>query len=174
MNTTETTLIHPFEKAGLGLAPFTLIGTSTTEDRAQLNSERAGNGQMFTTNHCGGTCAYCGTAIENVFKIRSSDGNEFKVGCECVKKTGDHNLVKVVNKVVRDGAKERKAVRDQVIIDAARAKLPMAGQKLAYQPHPNAYFALQGKTMLDYVNWLITAWPTTSKLKAAFIINSIK
>ncbi len=58
--------IHPFEKAGLGKAPF----------RCELVSERRGS-----------SCDFCGTGIRNEFWIKSADGKSFKVGCDCVRKT---------------------------------------------------------------------------------------
>ena len=73
----QSTEIHPFERAGLGRAPFTCIGVD------EIWFEMPGFGRKP-----GGSCAYCGTGILNAFKIRSADGACFVVGCDCVEKTG--------------------------------------------------------------------------------------
>ena len=67
--------IHPFEKAGLGKAPFFYKG----------HSEKAISCPDGTVKPAG-TCAYCGTAIRYQMHIASSDKNNFVVGCDCVQK----------------------------------------------------------------------------------------
>lgn len=68
---------HPFERAGLGKAPFHCVGCREN---------------WFVMEGCGrkpgGSCNYCGTGILYEFVIRSSDGAEFVVGSDCVEKTG--------------------------------------------------------------------------------------
>lgn len=79
--------IHAFELAGLGKAPFRCVG-------AREN--------WFTIPGCpeatkpGGTCDYCSTGIAYEYVIRSADGREFVVGCDCVLKTDDRGLIDAV------------------------------------------------------------------------------
>ena len=72
-------MVHPFERAGLGKAPFKC--THVTE-----NVFVVGDG----TTKAGGCCDYCGTGIRWEFWIRGSvaGARQFKVGCDCVAKTG--------------------------------------------------------------------------------------
>jgi hypothetical protein len=72
-------MIHPFEKAGLGKAPFSCTGVSE-------NVWENGDG----TTKGGGVCDYCGTGIRWEFWIKGSiaGAKQFKVGCDCVAKTG--------------------------------------------------------------------------------------
>ena len=72
-------MTHPFEKAGLGKAPFSC--THVTENVFEL-----GDG----TTKAGGCCDYCGTGIRWEFWIKGSvaGARQFKVGCDCVAKTG--------------------------------------------------------------------------------------
>jgi len=72
-------MTHPFEKAGLGKAPFSCTGVSE-------NVWDNGDG----TTKAGGVCDYCGTGIRWEFWIKGSIANakQFKVGCDCVAKTG--------------------------------------------------------------------------------------
>lgn len=72
-------MTHPFEKAGLGKAPF--YCTHVTE-----NVFENGDG----TTKAGGCCSYCGTGIRWEFWIKDSvaGSRQFRVGCDCVAKTG--------------------------------------------------------------------------------------
>jgi hypothetical protein len=72
-------MTHPFEKAGLGKAPFSCTGVTE-------NVFVVGDG----TTKAGGCCDYCGTGIRWEFWIKGSiaGAKQFKVGCDCVAKTG--------------------------------------------------------------------------------------
>jgi hypothetical protein len=72
-------MTHPFEKAGLGKAPFSCTGVTE-------NVWENGDG----TTKAGGVCDYCGTGIRWEFWIKGSiaGAKQFKVGCDCVAKTG--------------------------------------------------------------------------------------
>jgi hypothetical protein len=72
-----TTSTHPFEKAGLGRAPFCCVGCRENW------FEMPGFGRKP-----GGSCNYCGTGILYEYVIKSADGKSFVVGCDCVEKTG--------------------------------------------------------------------------------------
>lgn len=56
---------HPWEKAGLGVAPFRFV-------------------MMTTAPGQGDGCHYCGTGIKYLFHCVSSDGKRFHVGCDCI------------------------------------------------------------------------------------------
>lgn len=90
---------HPFERAGLGLAPFRFVGM-VEQDKAYgeviLNrAEFQATGVAVTTKP-GGSCAYCGTYIVNMYNVRSADGRTFHVGNDCVERVGDRKLVEAV------------------------------------------------------------------------------
>lgn len=154
MTTATENKIHRFQAAGLGIAPFTVVGIESTADRAAMNREREANGQVFTTNNCGGTCDYCGQAIWNVFKIRSADGHEFKVGCDCVRKTGDAGLIRIVDEGVKKI--ERKARQQRAAEAAAAGKAYFASKReeLKAYPHPTAWRAEQGETAAQYFDFI--------------------
>jgi hypothetical protein len=76
--------MHTFTAAGLGQAPFQYIG-------------------MFESVYVAcpgapvqpaGSCDYCGNGIRYCFQIKSADGKISKVGCDCIKKSGDEHLAK--------------------------------------------------------------------------------
>ena len=66
-------MMHKFEAAGLGKAPFECI-------------EVKRNG---SAEEPGGWCAFCGAEIVWEFLIASSDGMAFTVGSHCVKNDSD-------------------------------------------------------------------------------------
>lgn len=101
--------VHLFERKGLGKAPFTVIGYG-------VFTYQAIPGAKDCPIQPGTNCDYCGTAIMYAAKVRSADGKEFKVGLDCVKKTGDLGLH---NRIVKS-PEYRKIQRD---IRHARAKV---------------------------------------------------
>ena len=161
----EVSQIHWFEKAGLGKGPFRFTG------RVTENVYVACPG---ATPKAGGSCDYCGTGIRYEFWVESADRKEFKVGCDCIHKTGDRGLIQQISKAERElrdkknaVAKVRKAEKLASRIVNAKAILPSVAGTLASQPHPSNYFADQGRTLLDYVNW---CFDNRAGDKASFII----
>ena len=96
---TEITL-HPFEAAGLGLAPFRCVGV-----RENVYSAAPGHRQP------GGTCQYCGQGIMYECMIQSKDGKVFKVGIDCVRKC-DRDDNRALTVAEREMAKINKAKKD--------------------------------------------------------------
>jgi hypothetical protein len=74
-NTTNHT-IHPFEAAGLGIAPFKFAGYRVAKFQACPDAPV----------QSGSSCDYCGRPIMYVYYVRSSDDKEFHVGCDCIAK----------------------------------------------------------------------------------------
>lgn len=150
--------IHAFEQAGLGKAPFRYVGMEYQEiSYGQAVVGHAG-GVPITTKP-GGTCAYCGQYIVNMFGVESADGNRFHVGCECIRKTGDAGMMKLVDrdekkrkKAQREAAEKRRKQRDR---ETCENELQGVAYLLAEKPHPNNYRAADGETELSYVKWMI-------------------
>ena len=120
--------MHIFEAAGLGKAPYTLIGQAT-----------------------GGTqCDYCGTHLIHQFHLKSADGKTFVVGCDCVEKTGDRVLIGKV----RRGQSLRKAAAKYTPLEIARRELlALITQNLSRLqaiPHPTSWKAEKGETFADW------------------------
>jgi hypothetical protein len=75
---------HPWERAGLGKAPFFYLGVS--EKRGPIVIEQR-DGTTLTIGSPGqpmGTCAYCLQGIVECHHVRSADGKKFTVGCDCI------------------------------------------------------------------------------------------
>ena len=139
--------IHVFEEAGLGKGPFKLHHVTAE----------------------GGRCEYCNTVIVFRFYIQGKDSRIFFVGSDCVMKTGDLGLIKVVEKEVKKRQAELREKRDEAKLQELKdfIKNPDNIKKLNEQPHPNAYFANQGKTQKDYLEYMIKYACKTTKLKLA-------
>ena len=158
-----STIVHKFEEAGLGKAPFRLVGHYTKIYQACHDAPI----------QPGACCDYCGTGIMDVYLIRSADGKEFEVGCECVKKTGDKGLVDTVKRAANKLKAERRHEREKAKIKVIRenwANDPDTRAKLAELPHPNSYFAGKGKTLADYVDWLLDRGGNAGMLSVPRII----
>lgn len=106
-----TPAIHPFEKSGLGRAPFKLLYCVSLPSAAMAEANpEAYNRAMREAVQSGakGTCEHCGMAITHNFIIESSDKRRSAVGSDCVLQTGQRSLVDPVQAEI---AKIRKAQR---------------------------------------------------------------
>lgn len=105
---------HVFELAGLGRAPFRFVGMIQQDlcyGEVILNREEYEKTGVSVTTKPGGSCDFCGQYIVRMFKIQDADGKCFKVGCDCVDKTGDAGLVRAVSKAKRAYEADKRAAR---------------------------------------------------------------
>ena len=91
--------MHAFERAGLGKAPFRCIGVREEVFKATPDAPR----------QPGTCCDFCGTGIMVVCVIQDATGKRFKVGSDCVAKTGDKGLIKAFRTSPRQREMARKA-----------------------------------------------------------------
>lgn len=160
MSNTKTA-VHPFERAGLGVAPFRCIGSYESKYQACPGAPI----------QPGSSCDYCGQGIMLVCQIRSADKREFKVGCDCVTKTyrecastdlerDARKVVDQVNKLKTAAANKRKDIR----IAAALAKLEANRTALA---ELTVFDGRQDRNALERLEWLFTHAGRTGKMKAS-------
>lgn len=143
-----------FEKAGLGKAPFDCIGYAYTVRKVKAGADII----VYPT----GQCAYCGSALMHSYLVQSSDGKKFTVGCSCVKKCGEGDVLKQV-KTLRKKAERENA---QEVIDGAKALLASSENVeavLNFEPHPSYL----GESLLNYVNWIFENAGLQKKLDIA-------
>jgi hypothetical protein len=152
--------VHAFERAGLGQAPFTFVGSYESKFQACP-------GAPIQPGTC---CDYCGQGIMYVCQIRSADGKTFKVGCDCVAKTSDKGLTKIIDREVAERRTKAAHKRADAKIAEAVALLPSVEGALRAQPHPYTWQADKGATMFDRVTWLLANAGRQGKLAAAKII----
>lgn len=145
--------VHAFELAGLGKAPFQFVGVR----------ENAYTVPGTYINRAGGSCDYCMASIRWECAIKSSDGKTFKVGSDCVAKTGDHGLRRFVDAEKKKRESEKRAAKHKAKWIAVKEELAaLMGDsnvkaKLASLPHPRGFVDRETGTpltMLDQVEWM--------------------
>ncbi len=158
---TEATYIHPFERAGLGAAPFRCVGHEEIVFQIPGQPARAG-----------GSCDYCGTGIRDAFRILSADGRTFKVGCDCVRKVEARGsrLLSDVEKTIKAALKARKTATLHSREATARNILETNPTLFTDRPHPSEWFAKQGKTLRDSIIFLLDRGGATGRTKACIAI----
>jgi hypothetical protein len=115
--------IHKFEFAGLGQAPFRVVGLFSfpSKSLAEHNPNAYNNHmQSIPKDVVCGSCAFCHTALTHNYIVQSADGKKFVVGSDCVKKTGDLGLaeqIKLIDRQLRTEARMKAMEAD------AKAKL---------------------------------------------------
>lgn len=167
----DTDTQHPFEKSGLGVAPFSYAGMT----------ERVITYPGGVTQPSG-TCDYCGMGIKYCFGVESSDRRRFEVGSECIFKLNraDNATTKIITAVAaevkRIESARRKAVADAkkkkelARIQAAYRLLQSKPSILASVPHPTPERAARGETMGDYCRWMFSNAGRSGMLRVAKIV----
>lgn len=153
---TATQTIHPWEAAGLGRAPFRLLGA--VDQNISYGERVLGHvaGATLTTKP-GGTCAVCGHAITVIYEVESADGNRFPVGCDCVLKLNDAAMGRQVrthvNRIQRERSRAKKVAQeaaDRVYVAAFDL------DRVRHIPHPITYRAERGETLADWALWCMS------------------
>lgn len=158
---------HPFSH--LGPAPYRFLGFEDTDTRKALNSHLRAEGQVYTTNMCGGSCDHCGTAIWNVFRFRAANGVEFKVGSTCQEKARDEvgryhdSALERASDAKRKAAKVKRHARETSKLAEADAWIREHVAQLADMAHPRGW---DNQSMLDQPRWTWDNAGTAGKLKA--------
>lgn len=164
-NQTES-IVHEFERAGLGKAPFRFIGAEMRWYIVPGAPKKPGS-----------SCDYCSNAIAECCIIEDANGNRFKVGNVCVGKTGDRGLINEAKQAVNKLKREAKAIKDEERIEAAKALYASEvciRETLSTCPHPNAHLAEKSLKRSDYVDWMLKNAGTTGQLQAARMIEASK
>src|SRR5688572_21736227 len=116
--------IHPFEEAGLGLAPFKFLGMR--EERGPITTVLDGlTVQVGAPGQPMGSCKYCGQGIAYVCYVLSADGKRFTVGSDCVMKLAKASNVGMTDleRAVAREMKKVRAAKNAKRAESAREKL---------------------------------------------------
>jgi hypothetical protein len=140
--------IHVFEKAGLGKAPYRYLGME--ELRGPL--AMPGGGFCGAPGQPMGSCQYCSTGIAYLFWLESADGEKFYVGSDCIYKSGDAGLRRIIEPIVAQHQATLRADRNRLLIDLFEDYLKKNPTYWSddKRPHPFSWAAAQGKTYGDY------------------------
>lgn len=171
--TTERPM-HPFERAGLGKAPFRYVGYESLGEGGGLGSGlrkigEVGGGIAIATTP-GGSCHYCGQFIIDAYNVASADGKRFHVGSDCVRKIrlDDAALAAKVDTAAKKLARAKRHARDAA--KAARGRDLLADEtvraKLAAHRHPLNARAEKGETLLDWAERMMERAGASGKVRA--------
>lgn len=107
----KTAKIHLWEAAGLGVAPFRVVGVVElpAPSLAEHNPTAYKNALASLPHGYGiGSCRCCAASLKNNYLIESHDGKKFAVGSECVNKAGDKGLVNEMGYVRRQADRDKR------------------------------------------------------------------
>lgn len=165
--------IHPWERAGLGKAPFRWLGVSNRVGPIRIAQADGTTLELGAPGQPMGSCAYCLQGIAECHSIKSADGKTFTVGCDCVRRVsepGDPVLTKAeaAAKKLRNGkARARNAAKADASLTELAALLAdeSVRGKLAARPSAQGWKAAQGGTELNDVEWLSTRCGHAGRVK---------
>ena len=78
--------VHPWERAGLGKAPFAYLGVSESRGPIRIRNNDGTETLIGSEGQPMGSCAYCLQGIAECHHVRSADGKKFTVGCDCIRR----------------------------------------------------------------------------------------
>ncbi len=156
-----TGTVHPFERAGMGKAPFRLCSEGEKERQRRL-----GGGFAF--------CDACGTQISRVFYVKSSCGKVSMAGCDCIEKLANFEpeLTKKVQAIVRDQNRKRAAINKIKKTEAVKETLellndPEVKATLGRLPHPKGW---SDQTLFTWCCWMANNAGAKGKAEVAEVI----
>lgn len=168
MATITTTATHPFQKAGLGLAPFKFVGYEERRGPMPLGD---GISMIGSPGQPMGTCDYCGTGIAGCYMVKSADGKHFIVGCDCVQKLSKASNAKqdpaiaAILRAANDIKTKKRHEREKAQIAELTEFCMAHSDVLAGMSHTSKYWAEQGQTALDELNWFLKNAGTAGSIK---------
>ena len=160
-STQDATSTHVFERAGLGVAPFRVVGVERrvgpiTHDSGLIVGAP---GQPM------GSCEYCGQGIALCFSIKSSDGRRFIVGSECVAKAGDNGLKRQMNPLLaklRHESDDARIAKAQRLIARDDVRAALIDQQA---PKPS-----KSANALDWAEWMMANAGRAGKIRVARVV----
>lgn len=165
MNTTTETVSarHVFEH--LGKPPYRFVGFD-------VRKYQACHGAPI---QCGAACDHCAAGIMDCYTFESADGRRFKVGSTCVEKSGDKGMYSQIKRQVNRVKTERRHEREAVKVQEIRTRLAdeLVRAKLAALPHPTAFRAEKGETLLSWADWMMANAGNAGRLQVGRVIAKV-
>lgn len=163
---TQPSDLHVFERAGLGKAPFRVIGCEVKRGPIRISSSGGTEHWVGAPGQPMGTCDFCGQGIAECWSIRSADGRVFTVGCDCVSKTGDAGL--------RRGMSPYRIAASHARDDARIARCAEALQRQYVQDALAAQESPTGRgTALDWAKWMMVNAGRAGKVRVARVVEAL-
>lgn len=169
------TALHPFERAGLGKAPFRFVGLV---EKTYVACQGA-------PVQPGGTCAFCGTGIRYVCIVKSADGRAHDIGTDCVHKLEDERntndehareirrLADKVKAAQRKLAADKRAAKAAAVTANLEATLADEANRaaLAALPHPSPN-APPHASLLSWSEWMLANAGAAGRARVAKAITA--
>lgn len=152
-------IVHKFEVAKLGVAPFRCVGSFIDEGPKKwiedgVQCESGSPGQAM------GSCDYCGQGIKLCFRIKGTCGSVFVVGSSCVEKTSAKGtrIYNDVERVMLEHRRKLRHAREDRKIEELKAllKTPDSREKISQSPHPHKWRSDLGENLLDFGEWTMS------------------
>jgi hypothetical protein len=171
---TETTTVHPWERAGLGKAPFRWLGVRHLVGPIRIAQSDGTTLEIGAPGQPMGSCAYCAQGIAECHSIKSADGKVFMVGCDCVRRVSEPG--DPVLKAAESAAKKRRnaAARARnaakATASASRIAELLADENVrarlaAYIEPGIASYGIAGKSFLAHAEWLASRCGNAGRLR---------
>jgi hypothetical protein len=167
--TADTSTVHPFERAGLGKAPFRYLGCRRLVGPLRFAQADGTVLEVGAEGQPMGTCSFCSQGIAECHSVKSADGKRFTVGCDCIarihgdERTPLRSAAEAASRKLRNAAakarRDAKATTEQVELAALLAD-EAARAKLAALPGPKF------GTMLEHAEFMATRAGATGRAKA--------
>jgi hypothetical protein len=157
-----TPRLHPWEKAGLGKAPFRWLGVEVKYGPIRIARADGTTLEIGAPGQPMGSCAFCGQGIAECHSIASADGKEFIVGCDCVRRVNaeGEKVRTAAERASLDLKNAAARARHAAKAAASRARLkelldrPGFREELSAKPSAYAWKAEKGETAWDDLEWL--------------------
>lgn len=155
--------LHPFERAGLGKAPFKFAGWYESKFQAIPGDPSS--------------CDFCSQGIMIVCRILSADGREFKVGQDCCRRTGDRKLVDALGLEKRRADKKKRDSKSADVRSELYALLADENVRNALsvlkRPNPVPGWSTEMNSLLSYVDFLAHRAGAAGRLRALKLVKEV-
>ncbi len=151
---------YVWEAEYLGPPPYRFVGIwdGPSKSLQEVNPEAYNNAMRNGPRLANGlgNCAICGTYIVQHMMVRAGDGRIWGIGNECISKRKGP-VATAARRAVLDkqrAARKATAVSQRLAIQEMLLD-PHIQEMLRARPHPNSYWADQGRTEYDWAEWML-------------------
>lgn len=167
--TLEPSTVHPWERAGLGKAPFAYLGCRRLVGPIRIAQPDGTVLEIGAEGQPMGTCAYCSQGIAECHSVRSADGKRFIVGCDCIGRVYGDERAPVRAKAEAASRKLRNAAAKARRDAKAEAEQAELAALLADEATRSRLAALPGPkfgTLLEHAEFMAKRAGATGRAKA--------
>jgi hypothetical protein len=164
----DASTVHPWERRGLGKAPFAYMGISYRVGPIRIPHPDGTVLEVGAEGQPMGTCAYCMQGIAECHEVRSTDGKRFIVGCDCIARVYGDDRAPLRAKAEAASRKRRNAAAKARRAAKATSVQAELEALLADEATRERLAALPGPkrgTLLERAEWLMRHAGATGRAK---------